>query len=201
MYLRCAVHASPKQWKSWLPLAELWYNSSFHTSLGCTPFKALYGYEANMGMMIPLSYGTNSDAMEMLQDRETQLSALKQHLSQAQNRIKNQADKKRIDRQFQIGEQVLLKLQPYAQNSVVNRPYPELAYKFYRPFTVIDKIGIAAYKLALPDDSQIHPVFHVSQLKPFTPNYTPVFIELPRRVDLTVQELAPEAVLDKRLVK
>lgn len=184
MYLRCAVHASPKQWKSWLPLAELWYNSSFHTSLGCTPFKALYGYEANMGMILPLSYGPNSDAMEMLQDRETQLSALKQHLSQAQNRIKNQADKKRTDRQFQIGEQVLLKLQPYAQNSVVNRPYPKLAYKFYGPFTVIDKIGIAAYKLALPDDSQIHPVFHVSQLKPFNPNYTPVFTELPRRVDL-----------------
>jgi len=36
MYLRCAVQDSPKTWKSWLSLAELWYNSSFHTSLGCS---------------------------------------------------------------------------------------------------------------------------------------------------------------------
>jgi hypothetical protein len=45
MYLRSAIHDSPKQWKSWLPLAELWYNSSYHSSLGCSPFKALYAYE------------------------------------------------------------------------------------------------------------------------------------------------------------
>jgi hypothetical protein len=37
MYLRCAVHDAPKQWKNWLSLAELWYNSSYHSSLGCSP--------------------------------------------------------------------------------------------------------------------------------------------------------------------
>ena len=49
MYLRCVVHDSPSKWKSWLSLAELWYNTSFHSSLGCSPFKALYGYEPNLG--------------------------------------------------------------------------------------------------------------------------------------------------------
>jgi hypothetical protein len=44
MFLRCCVHDTPKKWKSWLPLAEFRYNISFHSSLGCTPFKALYGY-------------------------------------------------------------------------------------------------------------------------------------------------------------
>lgn len=33
MYLRCAVHDSPKSWKAWLPLAELWYNSSLHSAI------------------------------------------------------------------------------------------------------------------------------------------------------------------------
>jgi hypothetical protein len=47
----------------------------------------------------------------------------------------------------------------------------------------------------------IHPVFHVSQLKPFTPNYTPVFDELPALVDLGSHDLQPEAILDRRLVK
>ena len=45
MYLRCAVNDTPKQWAAWLPLAEFWYNSSFHSSLGTSPFVALYGHE------------------------------------------------------------------------------------------------------------------------------------------------------------
>jgi len=51
MYLRCAVHDSPQTWKSWLPLAELWYNTSLHSSLGCTPFKALYGHDPDLGLL------------------------------------------------------------------------------------------------------------------------------------------------------
>lgn len=43
MFLRCSVHASPSKWKAWLPLAEYWYNTSYHTSLGCSPFKVVYG--------------------------------------------------------------------------------------------------------------------------------------------------------------
>jgi mannose-6-phosphate isomerase class I len=46
MYLHCVVHSNPQKWKSWLSLAELWYNTSFNSSLGCSPFQALYGYEA-----------------------------------------------------------------------------------------------------------------------------------------------------------
>jgi transposase InsO family protein len=43
-YLRFMSFQEPKKWAAWLPLAEWWYNRSFHTSLKCTPFEALYGY-------------------------------------------------------------------------------------------------------------------------------------------------------------
>lgn len=201
MYLRCAMQDSPTQWKSWLSLAELWYNSSYHTALGCSPFKALYGHEPNLGHLISVPTQEQSPAGDWLLDREAQLAALKRHLDAAQNRMKIQADHHRTDRRFQVGEQVLLKLQPYVQQSVVSRPFPKLAYKFYGPFCVLERIGAVAYKLALPADSLIHPVFHVSQLKPFTPSYTPVFHDLPKLVDFSVRDLKPEAVLDRRLVK
>ena len=79
-----------------------------------------------------------------------------------------------------------LRLQPYAQSSVVNRPCPKLALKFFGPFKVLSKIGAAAYKLELPKGSQVHPVFHVSQLKSHVPDHTPVFTVLPKPLDLSV---------------
>jgi hypothetical protein len=48
MYLRCAMSATPHKWKAWMVLAEFWYSTSYHVSLGCSPFKALYGYEASV---------------------------------------------------------------------------------------------------------------------------------------------------------
>jgi hypothetical protein len=66
-----------------------------------------------------------------------------------------------------VGEEVLLKLQPYAQSSVVNRPYSKILFKFFGPYKVLARVDKAAYKLELQRDSSIHPMFHVSQLKAF----------------------------------
>jgi len=38
MYLRCAVSDAPKKWHAWLAQAEFWYNTNFHTAIGCSPF-------------------------------------------------------------------------------------------------------------------------------------------------------------------
>ena len=100
-----------------------------------------------------------------------------------------------------MDERVLLKLQPYAQSSLVNRPYSKLAFKFFGPYSVLERIGKVAYRLEPPAASQIHPVFHVSQLKPFTPDYTPVFADLPKLADLDVGAPVPEEILERRLVK
>lgn len=120
LYLRCAVHNSPKKWKSWLAMAEFWYNSDFHSSLGCPPFKALYGIEPNFGALPNVTVQSTTEANVMAQDRQSYTDMLKTQLARAQNRMKLQTNKHRRDRQYQVREQVLLKLQPYAQHSVVN---------------------------------------------------------------------------------
>jgi len=44
-YLRMYTGDKQKLWVKWLPLAEWWYNTIYHTAMRMTPFQALYGYE------------------------------------------------------------------------------------------------------------------------------------------------------------
>ena len=90
---------------------------------------------------------------------------IREHLLRAQHRMKAQEDKHRSDRQFAAGDWVYLKLQPYVQSSVAPRANHKLAYKYYGPFPIIAKINEVAYKLQLPLQATIHPVFHVSLLR------------------------------------
>ena len=41
----------------------------------------------------------------------------------------------------------------------------KLHSRYYGPFRVIEKVGEVAYRLLLPEGCQLHPTFHVSQLK------------------------------------
>jgi hypothetical protein len=200
-YLRCAVHDCPGKWKRWLAMAEFWYNSSYHTSLGCSPFKALYGIDPNFGALPNLGAVATPTIQELAEERQIFLQSLREHLLRAQARIKAYADKHRTEREFQVGDDALLKLQPYAQTSLVNRPCAKLAFKYFGPFKIVQRIGAVAYKLELPPDCAIHPVFHVSQLKPFTPNYTPVYDKLPAPPDITAPTARPHKILERRLVK
>lgn len=43
-YLRCFTQACPRRWSQWLSLAEFWYNASYYSALGRTPFEVLYGF-------------------------------------------------------------------------------------------------------------------------------------------------------------
>jgi hypothetical protein len=83
----------------------------------------------------------------------------------------------------------------------VQRSFPKLSYKFYGPYKILARIGQVAYKLDLPSSSQIHPVFHVSQLKPFRPDNTAVSTDLPVQVQLDTPDVQPEQILERRLCK
>lgn len=102
---------------------------------------------------------------QVLKESQIVSKQLKENLVKAQARMKQYADSKRSEREFEIGDVVFIKLQPYRQTSVGVRKNLKLASKFFGPYPIIRKISAVAYELKLPSESKIHPVFHVSQLK------------------------------------
>jgi transposase InsO family protein len=112
-YLRCFCHACPSKWLQWLPLSEYWYNTSLHSALGKSPFEVLYNRSPRqLGLSVDDTCPI-PDLDAWLAERDLMTRLLKQHLERVRQRMKRQADKKRSERTFEVGDMVFLKLQPY----------------------------------------------------------------------------------------
>lgn len=98
MYLRCFVQACPSKWSQWISLAEYWYNTTFHSALGRTPFEVLYGNPPRHFGIVPDDASTVTDLQEWLKERSAMTQAIKQNLVRAQQRMKVQADKQARER-------------------------------------------------------------------------------------------------------
>jgi hypothetical protein len=78
------VFERPKEWVKWVPLAEWWYNTNFHTSLNTTLFEALYGYPPPQLGLGSIPKGINEAVNCELNERQLTLRVLKENLIRAQ---------------------------------------------------------------------------------------------------------------------
>lgn len=198
-YLRCYCFQQQHSWFNWLHWAEYSYNTSVHSSMGITPFQAVYGISPpTLSPYVP-DTSLIQEVGDSLLHRDQILKELKLHLIKAQDRMKRLAAPHRTDKEFDVGDLVCLKLQPYRQNSLVPRYSHKLSARFYGPSKITHRIGKAAYRLQLPEHSKIHPVFPISQLKRRHGDHPVQTFDLP--TTLSVADKKPEALLGRRIIK
>nr|GMD03902.1 Retrotransposable element Tf2 [Ipomoea batatas] len=102
-----------------------------------------------------------------------------------------------------IPPEILTILQQHALifgHSLARRFNQKLACRYYGPFPVLERIGAVAYRLQLPDHVQIHPVFHVSLLRPFRGPDSTLIMPLPTTLDDGRPVSVPVAIHEHRQV-
>ena len=131
-------------------------------------------------------------------ERNVILDELKAQLLRAQAVMKKRADWESREVKFQEGDLVYLKLRPYRQWSLVARANEKLAAYYYGPFEIEKEVGPIAYKLKPPPHCQIHPTFHVSQLRE-AKGAMKATVELPKELNEDLEMVVePLAVLGVR---
>ncbi|XP_027364422.1 uncharacterized protein LOC113871530 [Abrus precatorius] len=106
----------------------------------------------------------------MIQRQNEQIKMIRDKMKASQDRQKSYYDKRRKSLEFQVGDHVFLKVSPVTGVGRTLK-YQKLSPKFIGSFEVLSRIDPATYRIALPPNlSNLHPVFHVSQLRQYVPN-------------------------------
>ena len=155
----------------YLPLAEFTYNNSYHASIGMAPYKVLYGRKCQSPLCWYELGELNLLGPDLVRQITEQIKKIQSKMLTAQSRQKSYADTKRKPLEFQEGD-MFLKITP---TTGIGRAIKvkKLSPRFIGPFQILKRIGSVAYRIALPShQSNLHNIFHVSQLRKYQPDPT-----------------------------
>ena len=160
--LRQKVNPFHTDWDEHLDMAEFAINDAWQESVQETPFMLNYGqHPLNF-----LSLQTHSHvpaAADFTENMQQGTARAKSSLERAQQRQKNYADRGHRDANYEVGEDLMLNTKHVRHRSPGS---PKFMPRWMGPYKVLEKVGKVAYRLALPVELKMHPVFHVSLLKP-----------------------------------
>lgn len=143
------------------------YKNNFDSSIGMTPFEALYGKRYKTALCW---YAYDESVVlgpEMVQQMTKMIKIIQEKMKASQSRHESYHDKQRKALEFQEGYNVFLRVIPMTE---VERALKSrnLMPSFISPYHILKRVGEMAYIVALPLSLlNLRSVFHVSQLRKY----------------------------------
>jgi len=167
-----------------LPLVEFTYNNSYQTTIGMTPYEALFGRKCRTLVCWHEIGERKLLGPELVHITTDKVKVIKKRMKEAQDRQKSYVNHRRWPLEFSRGDKVFLfemkgKLAPW----------------YIGLFKILERIGSVAYQLKLPPYlKKIHSIFHMSLLRKveIDPSRFPIEI----KEDLML-EVKPMKILDQ----
>ncbi len=167
--LRHYLNGRHSNWEDLLPVVEFVMNSYASASTGFSPFFL----DTGLVPVTPLALAADSllpdegiptTTSGVLQEWKQALEEAQVALRMAQDRYAAQADLSRVDMPLVVGQKVWLSSENV---NLAGNPSGKFRQRYLGPFRVKRLVSKVACELELPPTlKRLHPVFHVSLLKP-----------------------------------
>ena len=170
-YLRIYCNKQKNNWVSLLPMAQLAHNNKVSTATRQTPYYATHGKHPNLfDQRLPTNINAK-EATDMTNNMKKIHNELRENLEKAQQQATSYSNRRRkMAPQLKKGDKAYLLTKNLRTQK---KKHKKLDHVKVGPFYISEQISPVNYKLELPPDAKIHPVFHVSLLEPADPE-TPV---------------------------
>ncbi|KAK6118822.1 hypothetical protein DH2020_047435 [Rehmannia glutinosa] len=131
------------------------------------PYEALYGRKCRSPLHWEIDDQWTPKEVDLVQEAMEKVKLIKERIHTAQSRQKSYVDKRKKDLEFEVGDEVFLRLSP--RKGLTNpKKGGKLSPRYVGPYKILQRIGKLAYRLELPAPyAGMHGVFHVSRLKKY----------------------------------
>uniref|UniRef100_A0A1A8NKL8 Chromo domain-containing protein n=1 Tax=Nothobranchius pienaari TaxID=704102 RepID=A0A1A8NKL8_9TELE len=158
--LRCVCSIHPSSWSTHLPWVEYAHNSHISTATGQSPFEASLGFQPSL---FPTQSAPGSSVPQFLRWARRAWRSTRAALDRTARRNKQLADRRRRPAPvYAPGQSVWLS----SKDIPLKASARKLSPRFIGPFKVLDVPSATTVRLDLPSSLRVHPVFHVSLVKP-----------------------------------
>jgi hypothetical protein len=169
--LRAFVDQRQTNWDLLLSAAEFAYNNSSNATTGQSPFFLNHGFNPRVpSSLLQPQPSPNPSVTEFVEAQSTALILAQEAIADAQERQTKNADSRRRDHNYKVGDQVLLSTEDITAAADRNRPTKKLQARFIGPYTIVEQHSPVSFRLELPPSMKIHDVFHVDRFRPYSPS-------------------------------
>ncbi|XP_023768928.1 uncharacterized protein LOC111917476 [Lactuca sativa] len=130
----------------------------------------MQGKVGDTQMMKGLVRNNTLTGPKIIREITKKIVQIREPLKASKDRQKSYVDKRR--KPIHVGDRLLQKISPW-KGMIPFGKHGKLNPIYIRPFEILARIGLVAYKFQLPPEiNNVHPVFHVSNLKKYLSDET-----------------------------